>query len=64
MLCEAIIRVLIGGLVLQAFECVLTHTGEDYIRMLKKAQYYIPLWLSSVDKVCKRKLDKVGRKVG
>ena len=33
-----------------------------FIRILKKAQYYIPLWLSSVGKVCMRKLGKVGRK--
>ena len=73
-LSEAIIRVLIGRLVLHAFECVLTHVGKMafnvqekiiFIRILKKAQCYIPSWLSSVGKVCmKGKLGNVGRKIG
>ena len=73
-LSEAIIRVLIGRLVLHAFDFVLTYIGKMifnvqekiiFIRILKKAQCYIPSWLSSVGKVCmKRKLGKVGWKVG
>ena len=72
-LSEAIIRVLIGRLVLHAFDFVLTYIGKMifnvqekiiFIRILKKAQCYIPSWLWSVGKVCMRKLGKVGRKVG
>ena len=67
-LSEAIIRVLIGRLVLHAFDCVLMIFNVQekiiFIRILKKAQCYIPSWLWSVGKVCKRKLGKVGRKVG